>query len=284
MIGKAQVKNKCVVVFVALAAIVFLSVGVLLSVGKKSKLTTKDQLPKPRWIDRNYNPRLVPSLYFSAAKDLEVCQAISDNNLIRLRDLLTDFPDINSTGKDGVTFLFWAWMVNNLEAFKILLDLGADPDATVKNELRLDLEIFARAGDSVLFGSLKFRRGGDFLDAALKYTRNPNQVDAGGYNLVHRYFSPGTSADGFNRIDSLIASGVDLHKPSPRGETVCEMAITAMIMRLCSSYECIRLLEAGAPTEYNGRSLYSSVEKGRDVEMVEIKSWLESHGYANNRG
>ena len=130
--GKAQVKNKSVVVFVALAAIGLLSVVVLLSVRKKSKLTTNDQLPKPHWIDRNYNPKLVPSLYFSAEKDIEVCQAISDNNLKRLRDLLTDIPDINSTGKDGVTFLFWAWMVNNLDAFKILLDVGADPDATVK--------------------------------------------------------------------------------------------------------------------------------------------------------
>ena len=258
-------KNKSVVVFVALAAIVLLSVVVLLSISKKNKLTANGQIPKPRWIDRNYNPRLVPSLYFSAKKDLVVCQAISDNNLIRLRDLLTDIPDINSTGKDGVTFLFWAWMVNNLEAFKILLDAGADPDATVKNDVRPDWEIFARAGDSVLFGSLAYRRGGDFFDAALTHTKNPNQVDAGGYNLVHRYFSPGTSAAGFNRIDSLIASGVDLHKPSPRGETVCEMAITAITMRLCSSYECIKLLEAGAPTEYNGRSLYSSVEKGASI-------------------
>ncbi len=280
-------KNKSVVVFVTLAAIVLLSVVVLLSVRKKSKLTSNDQLPKPRWIDRNYNPRLVPSLYFSAEKDLEVCQAISDNNLARLRDLLTDIPDINSTGKDGVNYLFWAWMVNNLDAFKILLDVGADPDATVKNEVRLDLEIFARAGDSVLFGSLTYRRGGDFLDAALKRTKNPNQVDAGGYNLIHRYFSVGTSAIGLNRIDSLIASGVDLHKPSPLGQTVCEMSIFAVQINFRFPSECIKLLEAGAPTELNGKSLYSKVcdivERGSDLRMIEIKSWLETHGRTGKR-
>ena len=168
-------------------------------------------------------------------------------------------------------------MTNNLDAFKLLLDAGADPDLTVKNEIESGLAVFARAGDSVLFGSLQYRRGGDFLEAALSHTKNPNQVDAGGYNLIHRYFSA-TTAQGFNRLDLLIASGIDLSKPSPRDETVCEMAISA-IPPNSSTFDCIKVLEAGAPTEFSGRSLYSRVCDS--PKLVEIKVWLESHGHGS---
>ena len=235
--------------------------------------------PQPNRFSRSLFPDLFPAQYFSVERDLAVCRAISDNELQRLEKLIADIPDVNVTGKHGFNFLFWAWMTDNLDAFKMLLRAGADPDARIKIDLRRDIGFFAMKGDSVLFATLTYRRGGDFLDAALKYTKDPNQVDAGGYNLIHRYFSIGATPPAFNRLDSLIASGVDLHKPSPLDESVCEMSITSFFQKHSSASECIMLLEAGAPAEWSGRSLYSKVRNSPD--LIEIKKWLESHGHGS---
>ena len=262
-------KKKSRAIFVVLAMTALLSVTYF---GVKKR-------PQPNRFNRSLFPDLFPTRYFSAERDLAVCRAISDNELQRLEKLISDIPDVNVTGKDGFNFLFWAWMTDNLDAFKMLLNAGADPDAKIKNDLRRDIGFFAMAGDSVLFATLTYRRGGDFLDAALKHTKDPNQVDAGGYNLIHRYFSVGASADVFNRLDSLIASGVDLHKPSPLNESVCEMSINSFFQKHSSARECIMLLEAGAPAESSGRSLYSMVRNVPD--LIETKTWLESHGHGD---
>ena len=260
-------KSKAIVVVLAMTAL--LSVTYF---GVKKRL-------QPKRFSRSIVSDIFPTRYFSAETDLAVCCAISDNNLQRLEQLIADIPDVNVTGEGGFNFLFWAWMTDNLDAFKMLLSAGADPDAKIKNDLRRDIGFFAMAGDSVLFATLTYRRGSDFLDAALKYTKDSNQVDAGGYNLIHRYFSIGATAPAFNRLDSLIASGVDLHRPSPLNESVCEMSINSFFRKHNSASECIMLLEAGAPAEWSGRSLYSMV---RNVPgLIEIKTWLESHGHGS---
>ncbi len=280
---------------VVLAAMVCASLIALTYSGVRSIFTKPDTsilfVPVPddqeaikRVLSNYRNDQLVPKLYFSSKDELEICQAISDSDHVKLEKLLKGRTDLNGKGKDGVTFLFWAWMVNDLKSFRILLDAGADPDLKVSDTILVGGELYAIPGDSVLFASLRHIRGMEFLDLAIRYTTNVNQLCDGGLNLIQVYFYAGASAQGPYRIDRLLASCIDFNRPSPDGRSVSELAVDCVDSNFRGEYECIWLIEAGAPTMFEGRSLYDHVcdlVKRRSTPNLEnLKLWMEMNGYA----
>ena len=272
------------VAFALLAISIYFSVLVIQRRHGPSSVLVEDgeQMMKRYEIERNHR---IATLFFSTEEDLQICRAISDPAHEKLAELLKGRTDLNGSGKDGVTFLFWAWMVNDLKSFQILLEAGADPDLTVKDVVRVDNEIFANPGDSVLFASLRHIRGMDFLDLALRYTKNVNQLCDGGYNLIQLYFYSGASAQGPYRIDRLLKSGIDFKRPCPNGRSVSEMAVGSVASNFRGEYECILLIEAGAPTEFDGRSLYVYVcdmlNRRSNPNLENLKLWMESNGHTN---
>jgi len=72
-----------------------------------------------------------PEKYFSDSKQLALCHAIERNSLRPIRQIVAEGADIDAVGKEGMTPLHWAIYKQKYEAFSLLLELGAKPDALV---------------------------------------------------------------------------------------------------------------------------------------------------------
>jgi ankyrin repeat protein len=224
--------------------------------------------------------KLDPAAYFHSAIEQQICQSIADRDVDSLQRLIQEIPDVNVVGESGMTFLFWAWVEDNFEAYKVLLAAGACPDTKLEQTIVSGIQVFAK-GDSVLFASLSAQRGEDFLNAGLANTKDPNQVDLGGNGLLQRLYAMGSSSARFRSLPQIIAAGVDLDRVGPEGVSALEAALRSR--EYTGDLGCITLLEAGANPVCNGRKLYDQVcdeirsSNEADTRLVDIKTWLEEH-------
>jgi uncharacterized protein len=71
-----------------------------------------------------------PEEYFPATPALEVARAIRADDTKGLDQVFTQYPglDPNQEGRQGVTFLFWAYAHHHTKAMKALVAHGADPN------------------------------------------------------------------------------------------------------------------------------------------------------------
>lgn len=68
------------------------------------------------------------SQYFSDRKVVELCHAIELNDIKSMEKLLKGGADPDARGKHGMTPLLWAFPENRLDAFRLLLEHGANPN------------------------------------------------------------------------------------------------------------------------------------------------------------
>ncbi len=66
--------------------------------------------------------------YFTDPRVIELCQAIEINDLERMRVLIDQGADVNASGKKNMTPLLWAFPDLKFERFEMLLEAGADPN------------------------------------------------------------------------------------------------------------------------------------------------------------
>jgi hypothetical protein len=215
--------------------------------------------------------------FFTAPNELQICQVISSGDQERLSALLDSGVELNTPGKFGFTLLYWAYVEDSFEAFELLLKHGADPDHRLTDTFRwsedglVETEYNKRGaryfipfvtGNSIFFTSLWQMRP-EYCIAALKYTKNVNQLDRG-ENLLHRFLQPGVA---YKRgLRALIKAGVDLNAKGRFGCTPCHLAVTFPSM-------CVELLEAGADPSIKN-------DRGFDVAEVlehELASLREHH-------
>ena len=73
--------------------------------------------------------------YFDDPKVIALCKAIQAQNIVKIDKLVAEGADVNARGKGNMTPLLWAFPGNNLNAFKRLLEHGADPNVEITEEL-----------------------------------------------------------------------------------------------------------------------------------------------------
>ena len=127
-----------------------------------------------------------PQQFFSDPNVILACEHITAGDQAKLQEAIASGLDVNATGKNGFTLLYWAWSTNNFPAFEMLLAAGADPDRRITQ--RIDLRTTENAFhyyDSILFTTLRASWNGyKFFSAALKHTKNINQRDYWDQNLL----------------------------------------------------------------------------------------------------
>ena len=232
-----------------------------------------------------------PEGFFHASVVLHACEAITIGDSGKLQDLIDSGLDVNSSGKAGMTLLHWAFACGNLEAFKLLLESGADPDKRLKYTLETPHMGRLFFGDSVLFSCLRQAKW-QFFFPALEETSDVNQLDANGDTLliasmrqyglgVTNYAQLSMTEETLQRI---IASGVNLDARSKYGYTAALHAILAGRPLLC-----LTILEAGADPGihgYEGETLAEALtaiakrfeERGlveRLAEAKRLQQWLD---------
>lgn len=148
----------------------------------------------------------------SAASADDLRQAISQSDKVQLLRLLESGADPDGLAVDGLPPLLLAWQQEDIEAFEILLEMGANLHQVLAKdyEIVLDDSSVSTERDSpihkVIFRYAKLRLG--FAEVALRYIRLPNQVDEDGRTMFHHIASnPGRISS--TLIALMVNSGVD---------------------------------------------------------------------------
>jgi len=231
--------------------------------------------------------------FFQRRNSRILARAIEAGDTVGVKRWLPRFSDLDQAEVGGVTFLFWALMQDNLEAFQMLLEQGADPDAMLELEdQRLAEELVGetnggyrfsyRHRDSLLFGILRnqtFRC--NYLPTVLAYSPEVDRRDHAGQSLLHLVLSQPGHVCQTHSLQRLIESGIDVNARNPAGETPLVLAWKAG-----NEPDCRRLLEAGADpwlADASGRNLIDYLELRRRAGQQStldgwFQQWLRRHG------
>lgn len=132
---------------------------------------------------------LEPTQVFSSAGLVAACEAISNDNYTELSKLVQAGVDLDKRGKHGCTLLLWSWYQGNHRAFEVLLEMGADPHATLDSDVTVVVggnRLTLLAGSSVAAIVVRFGRvQPQFFEKVVRYLRDANQRDAEGKTLLH---------------------------------------------------------------------------------------------------
>lgn len=235
-----------------------------------------------------------PEDFFDSNEVIQACRLITEHKHDELKKLIDAGLDVNASGYAGMRLLYWAWAEDNLEAFKLLLASGADPDAQLTDGVRLDNGRFLHPCDSILFSIMRNKRIGmwDFFFAALDHSSDVNQRGVDGHGLLytcmssHMIFSTNEEM-----LQHLLDARVELDEQNDNGETPAMNAL-AWGRPLFS----LRILEAGADPEIRnkqGRTIADllairmqharrrgdSPPPGTD----RLQAWLEAHQQTTNK-
>lgn len=251
----------------------------------KESHTVDDALPGERSLRDGEG--WVPEDFFQGPDALRACEAILSREQDRLKEMIDSGLDVNLSGKAGMTLLCWAFVCGNLDAFKLLLESGADPDKRLTDAIILLSGTPLSPGDSILFTCMKQKKW-QFFFAAFAHTRNVNQLDGGGSTLLHVATSPWAIYSVSQKsLQRLIDSGIDLDVQDKDGTTA---ALNAIIWE--RPLFCLQLLESGADPDLREKvghnvadilsmKMSSYQRRGNEFRpegVNNLQHWLETHG------
>lgn len=231
----------------------------------------------------------VPQDFFKTPAAIRACEAIANRNPAALQDLIDAGLDVNQADETGMTLLYWAFACENLEAFELLLDSGADPDKKLKRSIYLhDISPFVQ-GDSILFTCMRqaWEPGhSDFFFAALKHTREIDQRDWHGDTLLLLAVNPlRSNLTGKAVLTQIIRRGVDLDAQNQYGSTAAMLAVNdnrpqaALQIFVAGADPNIRNHRSETVADWARRKL--KFEKNNPsyphADLTKLLEWLEEH-------
>lgn len=179
-----------------------------------------------------WRPAFKASYFYSDPKQLELCQAIKENDAVGIKMALTTGADINAKGRDDMIPLCWAVYQQKKEMFRLLLEQGANPNT------RMTLE---RGTTGTVLEYLILFGWTDYVDVLLRYGKDVN-LNLPAKNDFDR--TPLFSAVKYERaeiIKMLIEHGADLEWKDDVGWTPFLVAVVMNNFKMA-----LLLLEYGA--------------------------------------
>ena len=225
--------------------------------------------------------------YFDDPQVIALCQAIEAKDLIEIDRLVDAGADLNAQGKDKMTPLLWAFPDNKLERFKVLLELGADPNVIIEGKFNSHGAM--RAGDSVTHMAAKTNFPG-YCAAVFEHGGDPNFVNssvvASGDTPVFGVIKSGATGKK-ESIRLLIEKNANLNHRNASGSTPAMAAVgrghydIALILLIAGadpgiyqSNQMMKLTHVVARQE----DLLSNTTPQRIAQYRELVEWLEDHG------
>lgn len=175
-----------------------------------------------------------PEEYFPNQPALDLARAIRADDVAAIDQLFAKHSglDSNQEGKQGVTFLFWAYAHHHIAAMKALVAHGADPN----RPLLLPNE----KGGTDTTHLLNIATGGpkdELLVALLDLGADPNVVDERKVPALQN----AVYINNYTRVKILLDHGADVDAPNSSGATA------AVVLSRLNSFEMLHyLLERGA--------------------------------------
>ncbi|MEZ0224618.1 MAG: ankyrin repeat domain-containing protein [Alphaproteobacteria bacterium] len=164
-------------------------------------------------IARDGNPAIL-HLVTAARKKFRVNEVAHENpdDLSEMRQLLADGAPVDIKNHNGQTALMYACINRNLEAVKLLLDCGADPNVVWQphgvTALRSACAAYGKPANPAI------------VQLLLDHGADPHKLDARGQTMMH---SAARSGDE-NTMKLLAANGVSLTAKTPDGMSPAEAA------------------------------------------------------------
>lgn len=190
-----------------------------------------------------------------------LAKAAGNGNINEINKLVNEGVAVDIEGAKRATPLFYAIRSDNIEGFRKLLELGANPNAVYEAEVALM--------------HLAVQSNNEFLKAALEYKGNPNLVAGSlGYTPLFRAIGSDGEKD-ILAIKTLMEYGADLDVKSTKGNTAAMTA--AGVGRFDIVYE---LLTNGADYSIKNDAGYGLVDrvnkkKNAFIKGSEKEKWLE---------
>ena len=175
-----------------------------------------------------------PEEYFPAAPALDVARAIRADDPKAIDQAFAQHPglDPNQAGRQGITFLFWAYAHHHVKAMKALVARGADPNRP--------LHLPTEKGGTDTTHLLNIAAVGpkdELLVALLDLGANPNVVDERKVPALQNALY----INNYQRMKILLDHGADIDAPNSSGATA------AVVLSRLNSFEMLHyLLERGA--------------------------------------
>jgi ankyrin repeat protein len=142
--------------------------------------------------------------------ELDVFEAAAFGRVDRLRELLDDdAEEANALAPDGFTALHFAAFFGQPEAARLLLERGAGPGATARNDMRVQPLHSAAAADHTEIARMLLDAGAD-----------PNESQEGGFVPLHAAAQNGNA----ELVDLLLAHGADPTLATGDGRTSAQIA------------------------------------------------------------
>jgi len=228
-----------------------------------------------------------PETFFDSPELIDACERISSRDVGRIQEWIDEGGNPNSTGKYGVTLLFWAMLDRNHPAFSQLLMNGSDPNIAFTEDIARMNDRFVFLGDNVMFASVEFREF-QFLLTALTYSDNPDQRDQSGGNLFTRLSQPRFlfSIRSYEAV-TMIRAGVDPNYHSAeRGHS----APASSFLIFNRADVAFAMILAGADPAVGSDSVDSVIDVVRsrrksdhyiinDPDFCRLEKWLMTNGY-----
>ena len=200
-----------------------------------------------------------------------LAKAAAKGRVRTVEELINSGVDVNSSGTQGATPLFWA--MSNYNGFKKLLELGADPNV-----------IYGDGGTVMHWAVLV--EDNRILEAALEHSGNPNLVAKGSMfedTPIFQAVSQAALGGGVEKIGILLDARANINAQDKFGWTPLMRAASHV-----GSDLVIYLLERGADYKIKnnaGRTLANLIAEkaGRlipeaELERLKVVEWLESRG------
>ena len=183
-----------------------------------------------------------------------------------VEELVNSGVDVNSSGTQGATPLFWA--MSNYKGFKKLLELGADPNVIYGD------------GGTIMHWAVQMKDN-RFLEAALEHGGNPNIVAKGMLEdtPIFRALS-----QGIEKVEILLDAGANIDARNKFGTTPVMTAASGRFGLV------LYLLERGADYKIKNNAGWTLANIVADkagmlipkaeLERLKVVEWLESRGVA----
>ena len=213
-----------------------------------------------------------PQEYFPASPALDVAQAIRRDDVPGLERVLAQHPglDLNQAGRQGVTFLFWAYAHHSSKMLRALAAHGAD----VNRPLLLPNE----KGGTDTTHLLNIATEGpedQLLVTLLDLKADPNVVDERKVPALQNAIY----INNYSRMKLLLDRGANIDAPNSSGATA------VVVLARLNNFEMVHyLLERGADwrksdTEVALWTQENDIGNAKGTAwQIKVKHWLLAHG------
>ena len=155
-----------------------------------------------------------PTFYFKDHNQARLLERIEDGDLAGVKALVESGVDINAEGAEGMRPIFWAVLMNRLDVFVELLNLGADPNVAINSPNSVGDDI------GTLVDLLAASEKTDFLTAVLNHGADPNSATGSKRNQIgETVIFQAVRRDKFDNVLILLEAGADINLRNANGET-----------------------------------------------------------------